>query len=359
MYRFHPSIKWNKGYPGRNQIVEQIQDLWKRYGLDQRTKFNTRVEKVYRDDKNKKWIINSPENGSFDGVILAVGTCGDPKMPHIPGQENFQGKIYHSSDLDGKDARDKKVVIIGGGASAVEALEFVASTSAKHVSVLSRSEKWIIPRTPLVDAILSLNVFGGETIFSWIPEGILRLFFYRDLRDMAPPPGSKGLFTDTPMVNTDVLDLVREGKADWLRSDIKRVTSTGVLINKRASGIPKGGPGREMLIEADIIIMATGYERPSLNFLPEDCFEEGYEPPNWYMQVFPPQHVDICANNCTYVNAIGTVSNYHIGIYTRFLLMYLVDPLARPSEPVAKFWVRVVKWVKRRAPGYVSSIHPW
>jgi hypothetical protein len=36
--------------------------------------------------------------------------------------------------------------------------------------------------------------------------------------------------------------------------------------------VPKGGPGREELIEADIAIMATSYHRPSLNFLPPECF---------------------------------------------------------------------------------------
>jgi hypothetical protein len=200
-------------------------------------------------------------------------------------------------------------------------------------------------------------VFGGETPFSWIPESLLRLLFYRDLSDLAPPPGSKGIFTDTPMVNDEVLRLVREDKAAWLRGDIKRITSEGVLFNKRASGVPKGGPGREILVPADVIIMATGFSRPSLNFLPDDCFEEGFEPPNWYMQVFPPSHVDVCANNCTYVNAIGTVGNYHIGIYTRFLIMYLVDPLARPREPLMKFWIRMVQWVKGKAPGYVDLFH--
>ncbi len=58
-------------------------------------------------------------------VIAAIGTCGDPKIPHISGQEKFKGEIFHSSQLGGKSAKGKKVVIIGGGASAVEALEFV------------------------------------------------------------------------------------------------------------------------------------------------------------------------------------------------------------------------------------------
>ena len=64
--------------------------------------------------------------------MAAVGSCGDPKMPHMPGQEIFKSEIYHSSRLDGKTAQGKKVLIIGGGASAVEALEFVVDTVRNH-----------------------------------------------------------------------------------------------------------------------------------------------------------------------------------------------------------------------------------
>ena len=60
--------------------------------------------------------------------------------------------------------------------------------------------------------------------------------------------------------------------------------------------------------------------------------------------------MDICANNCTYINAIGTVGNYHIGIYCRFLLMFLVDPLARPNERLMKTWIDFTRWVKQFAP---------
>lgn len=127
MYRFHPSVHWSVGYPDRQQIVSQITQLWKKYGLQERTKFNTRVTSVTQY-KHGLWIVNDPSNGRFDGVMAAVGTCGDPKMPHIPGQEKFRGEIYHSSRLTGKTAQGKKVLIIGGGASAVEALEFIVHT---------------------------------------------------------------------------------------------------------------------------------------------------------------------------------------------------------------------------------------
>ena len=137
MYRFFPSVFWNKGYPNRNEIVEQVEKVWKTYGLEARTKFDYRVNSV-RDSGNERWIINDTSNGTFDGVIAAIGSCSDPKMPHIQDQEKFKGKIYHSSELDGKDVKGKTVLIIGGGASAVEAMEFVAKSDAKKAKILAR-----------------------------------------------------------------------------------------------------------------------------------------------------------------------------------------------------------------------------
>ncbi|KAG4429227.1 hypothetical protein IFR05_015288 [Cadophora sp. M221] len=347
MYRFHPSIRWTGGYPNQQQIVSQITTLWKRYGLEPKTQFNTPVEKVYKDEQGR-WVINDPSLGRYDGIIAAVGTCGENKMPHIPGQQNFKGEIYHSSQLTGKEAKGKKMVIIGGGASAVEALEFASHEGAAKTTILARSDKWIIPRNPVVNMLLSLNIFGGETIFSWIPELLLKKFFYRDLQDLAP--SEKGLFTGTPMVNSDVMDKIRSGAAEWLRGDILGFTEKGIKFNHRGKGVPANGPGRGKIIDADIVVMATGFDRPSLNFLPEDSFGEPYNPPNWYLQTFPPSHVSVSAINCTYINAIGSVGNWHIGIYTRVLLMFLSDPLTRPRSFWMERWIDMTTVLKKFAP---------
>jgi hypothetical protein len=253
-----------------------------------------------------------------------------------------------NSRVCSKNAKDKKLAIIGGGASAVEALEYASKSGAAKVSILSRSDKWIIPRNILVDTLLSFNIFGQETTFSFIPEWFLRKFFYRDMESIAP--ADKGLFMDTPMVNSDVMNKLREGKADWVRGDILGFQDKGVLMNRRTKGVPKGGPGHEELIEADMIIMATGFQRPSLSFLPDDCFNEPYTPPNWYLQTFPPQHPSISAINCTYVSAIGSVGNWHIGIYTRILLMFLSDPLTRPSPFWMSRWIDMTRFLKMTSP---------
>ncbi|MCJ1355030.1 MAG: hypothetical protein MMC33_005021 [Icmadophila ericetorum] len=159
MYRFQRFVRWNTGYPNCHQIVSQIVQLWKHYGLEEKTKFNTKVTSLTKNKKGR-WIVNDTSHGKFDGVIAALGSCGDPKMPPIEGQENFKDEIYHSSKLDGKTANGKRVLIIGGGASAVKGLKFVLHTNAASTAVLSRSEKWIIPRNAFVDTILVFNIFG-------------------------------------------------------------------------------------------------------------------------------------------------------------------------------------------------------
>ncbi|KAJ6257493.1 hypothetical protein Dda_7278 [Drechslerella dactyloides] len=329
--------------------VSQITKLWEEYNLDLYTKFNTKVTSI-RPDESGRWSINDdPSLGKFDGVIAAVGTCGDPKVLKIAGEEKFRGHIYHSSELDGKNVKGKTVLIVGGGASAVEAVQFAVEADAGKIKVLARSEKWIIPRNAVIDMILAFNIFGYETWISWVPEWLLRLLFYRDLADIAPPRG-KGVFTETPMVNTDILKQIRAGKAEWLRGDILGFEDNGIRFNHRTKGVPKNGPGRESIEEGEVVIMATGYKRPSLDFLPPECFEEPYMPPNWYLQCFPPQHLSICAENSTYVNGIGAVGNFHIGIYTRILLMFLLDPLTRPSDYWMKVWVNMTRYIKARSP---------
>ncbi|KAI5780040.1 hypothetical protein EDC01DRAFT_723498 [Geopyxis carbonaria] len=358
MYRFHPSVEYSREYPKREQILEQIRGVWKTYNLESKTRFNTRVTSVTKHSSGK-WIINNDESlGLFSGIIAAVGTCGAPKCPSLPGLPDFAGKTVHSSQLEGVDMRGKSVSVVGGGASAIEALEYAAAHGASKINLLSRSDKWIIPRNPVIDALLSLNIFGFQLpgLLSVIPEFLLRKLFYRDLESLAPPRNGtgNGLFESTPMVNSSLLSHIRSGRAQWLRGDLTSVTKDTISYTVRAQGVPKGGPGHHISIRTDILVFATGFHRPALSFLPPPCFADPrYTPPNWYLQSFPPAPAPpgaIAAINCTYVNAIGTVGHFHIGVYTRLLLMFLTDPLTRPPAAAMRFWVRLTQWLKTAAP---------
>ena len=100
MYRFHPSVKWSGGYPQRDEIVDNVRKLWETYELEPKAKFNVKVDKVFQDGDGR-WVVNDPSHGKFEGIIAAIGTCGDNKVPHIQGMDNFRGKTPHSSQLTG------------------------------------------------------------------------------------------------------------------------------------------------------------------------------------------------------------------------------------------------------------------
>ena len=100
----------------------------------------------------------------------SVGTCGPRQIASILGSTKFNGEIYHSSRLDNIELRNKKLVIIGSGASAIEAADLGVANGAKEIVVLARDDKWIIPRNTAFDIALALKPYGAQTRLSWIPE---------------------------------------------------------------------------------------------------------------------------------------------------------------------------------------------
>lgn len=69
----------------------------------------------------------------------------------------------------------------------------------------------------------------------------------------------------------------------------------------------KGKEGKSEDIPADIVVIATGFAQPSVDFLPEDLFPEGYERPNLYLQNFSTEDWSVVLTNAAYKSAIGTV----------------------------------------------------
>ena len=181
-----------------------------------------------------------------------------------------------------------------------------------------------------MDLLRSQNVTGEETWLSFVPEAMLRWRCYRDLKDLAPQ--NKGFFEGTPMCNDQILSQIRSGRCRWLPADLLKVNDKGLLINHRSPSVRKGGPGTRMEVKGDLIVFATGFERPDMHFLPKEVFESDFSPPAWYLQTFPTEHAEICAINSTYVNALGTVGNVHIGMYTRRLLTFLLAPSTKPTR---------------------------
>ena len=71
-------------------------------------------------------------------------------------------------------------------------------------------------------------------------------------------------------MNDVILDHIRSGLVKYIRCDTERFTRNGVLIKHHEDD-------RIEEIRADVAILATGFERPGIDFLPDDLFPSGYE----------------------------------------------------------------------------------
>lgn len=86
-----------------------------------------------------------------------------------------------------------------------------------------------------------------------------------------------------------------------------RLTSRGALVNVRSRESRPKDSGDKKEIEGDIVVLATGFEKPTIDFLPGDLFPTGYARPDLYLQNFSTEDWSILLTNSAYQNAIGTV----------------------------------------------------
>ena len=133
------------------EIYEHSQRIGKHYGLYERTHFQTRVRSVDWDEDIKRWHITTNRDDDIKArfVIMALGPASRPKLPGIPGIDEFEGHSFHTSRWDygytGGDSEggmtglnDKRVAIIGTGATAIQCVPRVAK-DAKHLFVFQRT----------------------------------------------------------------------------------------------------------------------------------------------------------------------------------------------------------------------------
>ncbi|HET8779577.1 MAG TPA: NAD(P)-binding domain-containing protein [Agromyces sp.] len=77
-------------------------------------------------------------------LVNATGTWGSPFVPHYPGMSEFQGRHVHTSDYTAaEDFRDKHVVIVGGGTSAIGFMLELEDVAAGLTWVSRRPIDWL------------------------------------------------------------------------------------------------------------------------------------------------------------------------------------------------------------------------
>ncbi len=133
------------------EIFEYSKAIAARFNLYENALFQTGVTEMLWDEAQSHWIISTDRNDRFTAkfVAMANGTLNRPKLPGIPGINEFKGYTFHTSRWDynytGGDSsggltglEGKRVGIIGTGATAIQCIPHLGA-SAEQLYVFQRT----------------------------------------------------------------------------------------------------------------------------------------------------------------------------------------------------------------------------
>lgn len=142
-----PSEKYATGKEIRTHFTKIAQ----KWNLNKKTIFQTEVRDLIWDEKTSQWNVSTDRNDNLHArfVVTAPGILHTPKLPGIPGITTFKGHSFHTTrwDYDYTGGRrdekltglkDKRVALIGTGATSIQVVPAVAPY-AKKLYVFQRT----------------------------------------------------------------------------------------------------------------------------------------------------------------------------------------------------------------------------
>jgi cyclohexanone monooxygenase len=131
-------------YAYAKEILEYSQKIGEHYDLYAGAMFQTQVTDLRWDEDALRWIVSTDRKDALRArfVAMANGPLNRPKLPGIPGIQDFKGHTFHTSRWDYEYTgggplgglnrlHDKKVAVIGTGATAIQCVPFVGETAEK------------------------------------------------------------------------------------------------------------------------------------------------------------------------------------------------------------------------------------
>jgi cation diffusion facilitator CzcD-associated flavoprotein CzcO len=281
-YNFKP---WReaKAIADGPSILNYVRTTASENGIDQHIRYCHMVKRASWDSNAACWTVEA-EIGEAKQIVRF--TCNFLFMcsgyyaysgghdPEFAGRDNFQGRIVHPqnwpSDLDYKN---KKVVVIGSGATAVTVVPAMAKDAA-HVTMLQRSPTYMVSR-PAEDkaanwlrdhlpAMLAYqlirwrNVLFGMYFFNLSrkkPEQVKKYLIGMLKKELPEDYDLTAHFTPSYnpwdqrlclVPDSDFFQSIKADKTSIVTDHIESFTATGIKLKS----------GKEL--EADVVVTATG-----------------------------------------------------------------------------------------------------
>ncbi|MDA0978402.1 MAG: NAD(P)/FAD-dependent oxidoreductase, partial [Proteobacteria bacterium] len=157
---YFPTMKFASGF----EIMEYCQKMAEKFGFYDHCLFHTTVEEAHWDDETARWTVTTDRGDTMRAryLVLANGILTTPRLARIDGMEKFQGESFHTSRWNYQvDLKDKRVGIIGTGATAVQVIPEIAKVV---------KELYVFQRTPSSIDVRDQRETTAEEIETWQHE---------------------------------------------------------------------------------------------------------------------------------------------------------------------------------------------
>ena len=299
------------------EILEHSRRIGRKFDLYRNALFQTQIKEISWSEDQFRWTVTTNRGDCMKArfVVMSNGPLNRPKLPGIPGIDSYQGHTFHTSRWDyaytGGDTTgnlhklaDKRVAIIGTGATAVQCVPYLAK-DAQHLYVFQRTPssvdergngptdpEWVKTLTPgwqkrRMDNF-NILVSGGSQDEDLVSDGWTDIFrmLSRLPTDPNLPPRKRGRmleladFKKMNQIRARVDAIVQDQRTaealkPWYRQFCKRPTFNDeylpafnrpnvTLVDTRGRGVDRI-TGKGLVFDAveyqvDCIIFATGFE---------------------------------------------------------------------------------------------------
>ena len=177
-YSFAPNPAWDRLFAKQSQIKQYTHDTAEKFGVMPHVQLHTELMHAQWKPEEKLWQLETSQ-GAFTAqfVILACGPMHVPITPKIQGLETFKGKQFHSSQWDhGYGFQDKRVAVIGSGASAIQFLPLLQK-QVGQLTLFQRTAPWVLPKMDAPISTAWQNRFKKYPFVQSLFRGLLYLQF--------------------------------------------------------------------------------------------------------------------------------------------------------------------------------------
>ena len=270
-------------------ILKYINETADENGVRDHIRFRHRVTNANWSSEDATWTVEAEHEGKVVrfacNMLLLCGGYYNYENPYRPvwdGEDDFKGTVVHPQfwpeDLE---YRDRNVVVIGSGATAMTLVPAMAMSGARHVVMVQRSPTYVVS-WPSQDRIANflrriLPVRWAYAITRWKNLRRLRSFYQLtrtqpervkavllkmvrqalgpdfDIDTHFTPPYNPWDQRLCLIPDDDLFNAINSGKASIRTETIDRFTKDGL---KLANGDVVG---------ADIIVVSTGLRLQMLN----------------------------------------------------------------------------------------------